>query len=357
MGYRSRFPLGLALACLTVTAVLAAQQPAGSGDQATPRFSSGVDLVNVTATVTDAAGRFVPNLRAEDFIVYDNDVPQTITNFSAQRVPVSLGVVLDTSGSMAGEKIDAATAALNRFLLELLDRDDEVFLYRFDDEPHLVQGWTTDRRQVSRSLERLPTHGGTAMYDTLAAALPLAAQGRHQKKALVIISDGNDTSSSVSARDVRNQIQALEMLVYAVGIDGTSIDDLRDPDERAKPWSPPPRIPMPGPRRRPGRLPRLLPQLQMQRSQPQDRRVIISDEHVNVDALRLLTDASGGRTEVVREPRDLTPVTTSISDELSRQYELGYQATVAHDGRWHSIRVELRRGNYIVRSRNGYNAN
>ena len=104
------------------------------------RFKSGVELINVTATVSDASGRFVSGLRQEDFLVYEDDQPVTVTHFSAERVPVSLGIVLDTSGSMAGEKIEAARSALDRFLFELLDRDDEIFLYRFSQRADAAAG-------------------------------------------------------------------------------------------------------------------------------------------------------------------------------------------------------------------------
>jgi Mg-chelatase subunit ChlD len=123
----------LAVVLATVAGALATlgaqQSPADQGDSF--RFKSGVELINVTATVTDASGRFVPGLRREDFVVYEDGEPQTVTHFSAERVPVSLGIVIDTSGSMQGEKMSAARSALDRFLYELLDRDDEIFVYRF----------------------------------------------------------------------------------------------------------------------------------------------------------------------------------------------------------------------------------
>src|SRR5712692_8271919 len=110
----------LAVAMLAVS-VHAQQQPAQSGQNpdAGFRFRSGVDLINVTATVSDPSGRFVSGLRKEDFLVYEDDQPVEVTYFSPERVPVSLGIALDTSGSMAGEKIRAAERALDRFLFEL----------------------------------------------------------------------------------------------------------------------------------------------------------------------------------------------------------------------------------------------
>jgi Ca-activated chloride channel family protein len=113
---------------LLAVATLRGQQqpPASSAEQGDSfRFKSGVELINVTATVTDASGRFVPDLRKEDFLVYEDDQLQSVTHFNSERVPVSLGIVLDTSGSMAGDKIRAAQSALNRFLYDLLDREDE----------------------------------------------------------------------------------------------------------------------------------------------------------------------------------------------------------------------------------------
>src|SRR3954467_9336175 len=106
------------------------QQP--PQDPTSFKFRTGVELINVNATVTDQGGRFVSGLTREDFRVYDDEQMQTVTHFSAERVPVSLGIVVDTSGSMDGEKIRAARYALDRFLSQLLDVNDEVFLYRFD---------------------------------------------------------------------------------------------------------------------------------------------------------------------------------------------------------------------------------
>src|SRR3989449_315970 len=190
-----------------------------SGDEQGFRFKRGVELINVPATVSDVSGRFVSGLRPEDFVVYEDNQPVQVTHFSAERVPVSLGIALDTSGSMAGEKIQAAQSALDRFLFDLLDRQDEIFLYRFSNDPVLLQSWTTDRPLLSRAIGRVVPNGGTAMYDTVAEAIPLAQRGQHLKKALVVISDGNDTASRTSIVEVKQLIRESEVLVYAIGID------------------------------------------------------------------------------------------------------------------------------------------
>jgi len=323
------------------------------------RFRSGIELINVTTTVSDASGRFVAGLNKSDFLVFEDDRPVEITHFSAERVPVSLGIALDTSGSMAGDKIREAEAALNRFTFELLDKDDEMFLYRFSNDPTLLQGWTTDRQLISRALGRITPNGGTALYDTIAEAVPLAARGRFQKKALLIISDGNDTSSRAEVRDVKQQIRQSEVLVYAIGIDGEASAPVR----RSAPL-PPPRVPFPVPLPFPpgggrGRLP-LRSLASPQFGGGQGGNGVWwggGGERVNVAALRDMTDDSGGRTEIVRNARDLDPATVGIADELSKQYYIGYQATGKRDSRWHSIRVELKNSAYRVRARRGYIAN
>lgn len=329
------------------------------------RFKSGVELVNVNVTVTDRSGRFVSDLAQDDFLVFDDGREQGVTHFSAERVPVSLGIALDTSGSMAGEKIASARAALDRFLLQLLAPDDEVFLVRFGASPELVHDWTTDKLQVSRRLARVNPTGGTAMYDAVGEAVPMATQGEHRKKAILIVSDGNDTNSRMAVPELKQMIRETEVLVYAVGIDGRAESTFGGP--RTTPpvvRQPPPRLPFPFPGG--GGRGRGTPWPQGP-SFPGSGgggggggRVygggMSSDDRVNVSALRELTDDSGGRTEIVRTARDLDPATANIADELSRQYYLGYPAPGHGDGRWHTIRVEVTKPGYTVRARRGYTA-
>jgi len=344
-----------------------AQQPRERGDgreQEAPsdqqseegfRFRTGVDLINVSATVTDASGRFVPNLHKEDFIVYEDGKEQTITHFNAERVPVSLGITLDTSGSMAGDKFEHAQAALDRFLFDLLDAKDEVFLVRFSNDAFLEQGWTTDKGRISRALRQITPRGGTAMYDAVAEAVPLADRGSNRKKAVLVISDGNDTNSETHVSEVQQLVRQTEVLVYAIGIDGEGevtgvfrppIIQRRPPIQgpfpfpiprRGRPWPAPPSGGSGGAGGRQGTWQR-------------------QDDRVNVSALRSMTDDSGGRTEIVRSSRDLGPATQSIADELSQQYFFAYPAAAKKDGRWHDIRVEMRDRRYQVRARRGYMA-
>jgi VWFA-related protein len=353
---------GLAGAIVATLVLSGSHGLLGQQDQH-PRFRTGIDVVSVSATVTDANGRFVRSLGRDDFVIYEDGVPQSILYFSSERVPVSLGLALDTSGSMAGEKIRAARAALSRFLVDLLGPEDEVFVYRFSDEAVLVQGWTTDRSALPRLLADIHPSGETALYDTVAGSIPLAQGGHHRKKALVVISDGNDTGSATSVHEVQRQIRESEILVYAVGIDGNAGTGRAAPSP-VRPRFPPIGIGFPWGGGRGGPGGRVPPRQPLPPAPPGPGLPPIgggggggswsAEEPVNEAALRAMTDDSGGRTEIVRSARDLTPATTSIADELSRQYYLAYQSSAPRDGKWHDIRVEVRTGLYHVRARKGF---
>jgi Ca-activated chloride channel homolog len=346
---RAGSPLVSAAAVLCLLAAPHAQErPTGQGFS----FTTGVELISVSVTVTDENGRFVSGLKRDDFSVSENGQPQTVSQFDAERVPVSLGIALDTSGSMLGEKIVAAQAALNRFLFDLLGPQDQVFLYRFDSRPDLVQAWTTDRQDVSRALGSVKPLGGTALYDTVADAIPLAQNGTNRKKALVIISDGNDTSSHTRLPELRQLIRQSEVLVYAVGIDAATGTDYSSHPTSSRPARVPVPSAFPGAPVVPQAPPR--PQPPPARS---TRSTSSSVDRVNPDALREITDDSGGRTEIISSPRDLDPATAGIADELSRQYFLGYVSTLPKDGQWHQIEVRVRGGRYTVRARKGFIAN
>jgi VWFA-related protein len=172
---------------------------------------------------------------------------------------------------------------------------------------------------------------------------------------LVLISDGNDTNSRLRVQEVKQMVRETEVLVYAVGIDGQAESTIFSGRPQPPVGPPPAPTPFPIPGRR-GGLPFPIPIPGGGGGRPGGSVGRMGmDDRVNVVALREITDDSGGRTEIVRDARDLDPATASIADELSKQYYLGYPSPGYRDGRWHAIRVELRNGAaYKVRARKGY---
>jgi Ca-activated chloride channel family protein len=331
-------PLLAAVAAVTAFAVSVGAQSSDSF-----KFRSGVELVNVTATVSDETGRFVSGLQKEDFTIYDDGVRQEVAYFSSDRVPVSLGIILDASGSMTSDKLSTAKAAIDRFIFDLLGKDDELFFMEFANHPRLTQQWTRDRRLISRAADRVSSSGGTALYDAIADALPFASAGENRKKALLVISDGNDSNSNTSVAELRQMIRESEVLVYALGVDASgrgSSGGVSPPVQLPAP------VPFPFPIPR-GRRP-AFPQINggINRN--------ANGERVNGEALRQITDDTGGRTEIVRGFANLDAATARIADELTKQYYLGYASSGDKDGRWHAIRVEVRDRRLTVRARRGY---
>ena len=296
-------------ACLPIfgvvaaSAALAAQPPF----RVERPFQTGIEITSITATVTDGEGHLVVDLPRDAFEVFEDGDRQEITQFTRERVPVGLGVLLDISDSMYGRRIDDARAAVDRFLFDLLDPADEFFLMVFNHKPRAMTGWTRVQAEVQRALAGLLPSGGTSIYDTIVESMPLIDVRTRARGALLIISDGADTASTASLRDVRSALLRSDVFIYAIAIDS--------------------------PERQP------------------------INTRVNAEALREITGESGGRTEIVRSSSDLVEATARIAEELNSQYVLGYTSPRGADNQYHSIRVRIRgpgRGEYRVRSRNGY---
>ena len=197
---------------------------ASSSEQRRPKtpgdvFRSGIDLVQMSATVVDADGRLVGDLQREDFEVFEDGERQTVTHFTRDRVPLSVGVVLDISDSMYGQRIDDARLALDRFL-GLLDPEDEVFVIVFNHTPLVEVGWTLGPRQLRHRLDDIRPYGSTSIYDAMMEAL--------------LISDGSDTGSHADVRDVRRQLRRSDAFVYAIAIDAP---DTRPINDRVNPFA------------------------------------------------------------------------------------------------------------------------
>ena len=341
MSARLRLTMIVLITSLLLAESRAQERPTGQGFS----FRSNVSLINVTVTVTDAAGRFVGNLKESDFEILEDGQAQAITHFSAERVPVSLGLTIDTSGSMTGDKWQAAQGAVRRFVDDLLGNEDEVFLSKFDSRPQMVHPWTRQRRAIADAFARLQPRGGTALYDAVADAVPVVQAGSHRKKALVVISDGLDTDSSTAVADLTRTIRESEVLVYAIGIDASGQAPPPSTSSAAR-ATPPAPSPFPG-RSRPSPPP----------APPAPARSAGGNTgRVNADALRVFTDDSGGRTEIIYSAQDLDPATAGIASELSQQYFLAYASSVPKDGRWHAldVRIKGRSGPYVIRARRGF---
>lgn len=299
-----RVRVGAAAALLTAALGLAVCLEGAQERKEGTRFRTRVDLVTVTATVLDGDGRLVPGLAADDFAVYEDGVRQPLTQFAQERVPVSLALLLDVSDSMFGRRIVEARAAVTRFLFDLLDPEDEFLLLAFNHAPALVVPWMAEPGEAQARIEGLRPRGGTAVYDAVLAALPHIEGRSRQRAAIVLISDGADTASDASVRDVRAALLRSDAFVYAIAID------------------------------------------------PPVTRAI--NTRVNPYTLRQITDESGGRTEVVQDTSGLGEATARIAEELNQQYVLGYTSTRAADGRYHAIRVRVSRPDHRVRARRGF---
>ena len=295
-----------ALVLLASVGLVAAQQsaPPRSPEPAQRPFHAGVDLTTVNATVVDRDGHLVKGLPREAFDVYEDGVLQTTTQFTNERVPVSLGILFDTSDSMFGRRIDQAREAITRFVADILNPADEYAILSFNHQPHILTRWTTDRPAAARVMQPLKPWGATAIYDTIVATMPLVEVRNRQRAALIVLSDGDDTASDSTQRDVRSSLLRSDAFIYAVAID------------------------------------------------PSDRFPINVD--VNRTALLELTSQSGGRTLLVHDIADTISALSEIAEELNNQYLIGYSSSKPLDGQFHSIRVRVRDSDYRVRHRNGY---
>jgi len=275
-----------------------------AGQDRPARFQSGVDLISVTATVVDSAGHLVTGLPREAFEIFEQGERQTISQFTNERVPVSLAVLLDVSDSMFGQRLVDARSAVERFLFDLLDENDEFAVVAFNHQPRALTRWTQAPDIVKAAMATLKPFGSTALYDAVLTTLPMMDTRTKQRASVLIISDGADTASDAALREVRSALVRSDAFVYAIAVD------------------------------------------------PPAKRAI--NETVNVSALNEITGGSGGNTELVHQTADLVAATARIAEELNSQYVLGYYSQLPLDGGYRSIRVRATNPEYRVRARRGY---
>jgi len=260
--------------------------------------------VVVVATVLDGDGRLVPGLGRDAFHVLEDGVEQRIVQFSAERVPVSLGLAVDVSDSMYGVRIAAARRAIDRFVLDLLEEDDEAFLMVFNHAPTIKSSWTRPRALAGR-LDGVTPSGGTSMFDAVIKAAAMFDKRRHQRCGLVLISDGADSASDASLQDALRRMNQTDAFLYGVAIDAPA-----------------------GP--------------------------AINRRSFSPEALSEISTQTGGYTEVIHDSSELTAAAERIANELNHQYTLAYAPSRQPDGQYHSIRVRTGDPKQTVRARRGY---
>jgi Ca-activated chloride channel homolog len=190
--------------------------PEDDGDNDTPvRIKT--DLVTLTLTVTDPYGRYVSGLGKNAFTINDNGVEQDITFFSDSDAPVSVGIIFDVSGSMSGQKIGKARKALERFISTSHPMD-EYFLIAFNSRAQLLMDRTRDGEAILSKLTLVKPKNNTALYDAVYLGIERVTRGSHQKRALMIISDGQDNASRYNFGEVRRLMKESDVVTYAVGI-------------------------------------------------------------------------------------------------------------------------------------------
>src|ERR1041385_2250898 len=309
----------LVLASLVFTASIVAQDtktPAptptpGPPQEETTKFPVRTDLVTLTLTVTDLYGRYVSGLGKKAFTVFDNNEEQDITFFSDSDAPVSVGILFDVSGSMSGDKINKARKALERFVATS-HPSDEYFLIAFNNRAQLLMDRSRDGEAVLQKLTLVEPKRNTALYDAVYLGIDRVTRGSHQKRALLIISDGQDNASRYNFGEVRRMMKESDVVTYAVGI--MDSHDIGSP-------------------------------LGMQGQ-------AFLDE---------LTSVTGGKSFYPQTDVELDEIFERIALELRHQYSIGYTPKdFSPDGKWRKVKVKVKppRGlpRLTVRGRDGYYA-
>jgi Ca-activated chloride channel homolog len=271
-----------------------------------------VNLVVLHASVVNPRGQFVPGLQQENFHVYEDKVEQKLSVFRQEDVAVSLGLVIDNSGSMREKRPQVNTAALT--FVKTSNANDEAFVVNFNDDYYLdtVDDFTNDINELKDALERIDSRGSTALYDAVIGSLDHLAKGHKDKKVLLVITDGFDNASRRSLEDAVREAQRSDAVIYAIGVFGD--DDLKQ-----------------------------------NRSGMRKAR----------NALTELTTATGGLAFFPDSADDTAALCTQIARDIRNQYTLAYSPTnTANDGKFRSVQVDVTppkgMGKLIVRTRTGY---
>jgi VWFA-related protein len=296
MHLRSKYFILLAAAALGIPAW--AQEGAAT-------FRADTRLVVLHATVVDKRGKLVTNLQQDAFHVFEDGVEQPLKVFRREDVPVSMGIVVDNSGSMRDKRRKVEDAAMA--LVKASNPQDEVFVVNFNDEAYLDVDFTADLKKLEDGVARIDSRGGTAMRDAIDLAMDHLKKAKRDKKVLVVVTDGNDNASEISLERLIQKAQQKEVAVYTVG--------LLDEEER--------------------------------REAKRAKR-----------ALDSVTEATGGHAYYPKDVDDVGKFTLDVAHEIRNQYTLAYSPLKAElDGTFRQIKVTVKGGSKpTVRTRTGYYA-
>jgi len=258
-----------------------------------------VKVVLIPVSVTDIWDRPITGLRQEDFHLYEDNVEQKIAYLSNEEAPASVGLIFDSSGSMAN-KLETSIAAVDQFFKTNLPGD-EFLLVKFSDRPHLMTGFTDDIDEISGWLHSIRAGGWTALHDAIYLGVQKMKKAKNARRALLILSDGGDNNSRYSAPEIRNLVREADVRVYSVGL--------------------------------------LLGLLQGSRF------------------LEKISEETGGRMIKVRKLDELPSAIEKLSRDLRSQYVLGYYSSNAqNDGRYRKVRVQVNQPTVHASWRHGYYA-
>lgn len=297
--------IGRNIGLLLLAGIALAQAPPASQDDV-PTYRTDARLVLLHASVVDKNGKLVTNIPQSAFKVFEDGVEQPLRLFRREDVPVSMGIIVDNSGSMTSKRTRVAAAALE--MVKQSNPDDEVFIVNFNDDTHFDQPLTNDVKKMEAALARMEARGGTAMRDALSKSINYVKKnGKKDKKVLVVITDGNDNSSDITLEQVLRQAQNSEVLIYAIGL--LNEEEAREARSAKK-------------------------------------------------ALKTLVDASGGMDYYPKSTSDVQEITPRVAHEIRNQYILGYTSSnQTLDGSFRQIKVTVTGfGRPTVRTRNGYYA-
>jgi Ca-activated chloride channel family protein len=276
-------------------------------------FRAGVELVRLTVTVTDATRRYVSTLGRDDFVVMENGVPQTLTFFARTNIPLALALLIDSSASMEQSLHTAQEAAVG--FVQRLGSADMATVIDFDSRVQIAHEFTSDQEELERAIRGTQAGGSTSLYNAVYIALrelsrrfPFEDADAPRRRAIVVLSDGEDTSSLVTFEEVLDAAARSDTVLYTIGLTDRGSGGTGPGQE---------------------------------------------GEFV----LRRLAQQTGGRAFFPTTVKDLAMIYSEIRDELASQYSLAYESgSGAGDGTWRSIAVRVNRSDVSVRTRQGYYA-